>query len=91
MHGFQTVNSPGGTERLVPARNMNSTKVGDVEKMKRTISQDFLEHSVKIQINNSPLLAKYRQNQNYALDQINQSQAGTVPGTGRGRSIRRGV
>ena len=42
------INSPGGTERLVPARNTNSTTVEGVEKMEKMLSRDFLEHSAEI-------------------------------------------
>ena len=49
------VNSPGGTERLVPARNTNSTTVEGVEKMEKMLSRDFLEHSAKNLIKNVTL------------------------------------
>ena len=48
-------NSPGGTERLVPAKNMNSATVEGVEKTEKMLSQNYLDRSATNLIRNSTL------------------------------------
>jgi hypothetical protein len=49
------MNSPGGTQKLLPATNINSAKRGDVGKMKKVISRNNLIHSAKIPKSKSKL------------------------------------
>ena len=46
-------NSPGGSEKLVPAEGMNSAKVEGVGKLKKVISRSYLDCSATSLIRNS--------------------------------------
>ena len=49
------LNSPGGTQQLLPATDINSAKRGDVGKMKKVISWNNLILSAKIPKSKSKL------------------------------------